>query len=227
MSRCAIIGVLSLSCLSCSTQRDTPSTNLSLLGTTTVIDPGHGGKHYGGRGYGGLLEKNVNLSVALRLQSILESLGARVVMTRSMDQELSLDLDDDVVRRVEVVNSVRPDLLLSLHTNYCSSMVPRGFEVWVPKGGTSRGRASRELAECIRQELGSLWGSGDRGTKENSLRLLHDTTCPSVLVEMEFITNSAAEVQLSKRGTHALLAEHLAQAVVKWRNLRGSHSKTP
>ncbi|RPH43136.1 MAG: N-acetylmuramoyl-L-alanine amidase, partial [Planctomycetota bacterium] len=56
-----------------------------LSGVKIAIDPGHGGMHTGGKG-NHLMEKDINLAVALQLQKILESWGARVVMTRTTDR---------------------------------------------------------------------------------------------------------------------------------------------
>ena len=188
------------------------------LPISIAIDPGHGGMHTGGKGRTGLLEKDINLDVALELQRILESWGARVTMTRTTDRHFSPDVDDDLQNRVATVNRAAPDLFLSIHTNYVDNPGPRGFEVWVPKNAQAvRNAESRRLARCLLNELGGVWDSEDRGIKdEHNLRVLKGTSCPAALVELEFVSNREAERQLARQDTRARLAAALAEALRRW-----------
>ncbi len=184
---------------------------------TIAIDAGHGGIHTGYKGRTGLMEKDINLDVALELERILTSWGARVVMTRTDDSHLSTDIDDDLMARARKVNAAKPDLFLSIHTNGVASSGPRGFEVWVPLPQDNRGAASRDLASIIRGELGTVWNSEDRGTKdEHNLRVLNKTSCPAALVEMEFVSNPQAERLLGQHEHRCKLALAIAEAARKW-----------
>jgi N-acetylmuramoyl-L-alanine amidase len=187
-----------------------------LSGVKIAIDPGHGGMHTGGKG-NHLMEKDINLGVALNLQKILESWGARVVMTRTTDRHFDNRVDEDLDARVDIVNAARPDLFLSIHTNYVGNAGPRGFEVWVPRCNGSRDRLSRDLAQLIRGELGDVWGNEDRGTKdEHNLRVLKGTHCPAALVELEFISNPSVERQLGREDRQQELATAVAEAARAW-----------
>ncbi len=63
----------------------------SLPGKTVVVDPGHGGKDTGTRGLSlRLLEKDINLDIALRLESLLRAAGVNVLLTRREDVFISL-----------------------------------------------------------------------------------------------------------------------------------------
>lgn len=65
----------------------------ALEGITVILDPGHGGKDPGAIGVLDgvtIYEKDINLAIALQTKARLEALGARVVMTRSADQWVSL-----------------------------------------------------------------------------------------------------------------------------------------
>src|SRR5262249_22009669 len=159
-----------------------PRPGTLLTGLTIAIDPGHGGAHTGGVGRTGLMEKDINLGVSLNLQQILTSQGARVVMTRTTDRPFHTRGDEGLGERVSIVNGARPDLFLSIHTNYVGNAAPRGFEVWVPRGSGRRETESRTMATLVRGELASVWNSEDRGTKdEHNLRVLKGTHCPAVL----------------------------------------------
>jgi N-acetylmuramoyl-L-alanine amidase len=192
--------------------------NRPLAGCTIAIDPGHGGMHTGGKGRTGLMEKDINLHVSLELQRVLEAWGARVFMTRTDDRHFDVDVDDDLNARVNLVNRQAPDLFLSIHTNYVDNPGPRGFEVWVPRNARgARDAESRRLARNVLAELGGVWQSEDRGIKDDhNLRVLKGTACPAALVELEFVSNPAAERQLAQASTRRRLAEAIAEAVRRW-----------
>lgn len=108
---------------------------------TVVLDPGHGGKDDGKRGSTGLLEKNVNLAVALRTRDILErELGVRVILTREDDRLLAL------TRRTEIANETGGDLFLSIHCNSWFGRGAGGFEAYFLS--PARTERDREVARA-------------------------------------------------------------------------------
>lgn len=77
-----------------------------------AIDPGHGGVDNGRVGVSGVLEKDVNLEVALMLRDRLAGdLGVEVVLTRDRDELIPFD------RRVEITNTAGADVFISIHCN--------------------------------------------------------------------------------------------------------------
>ena len=109
-----------------------------------VIDPGHGGHDLGTTGPGGLLEKDLVLSIALDLQNLLqEKLGAQVILTRSDDTFISLE------QRSAIANQFRADLFISIHANSSRSRSTSGVETYYlnfAKTDAEREIASRENA---------------------------------------------------------------------------------
>lgn len=89
-----------------------------------VIDPGHGGDDLGGEGPGGLIEKDIVLDIAKRLELKLTSLGIAARRTRSADEFVPL------AQRTEIANSWGADLFLSLHTNASEKGDLSGFQVF-------------------------------------------------------------------------------------------------
>ncbi|KAA6350486.1 N-acetylmuramoyl-L-alanine amidase AmiC [termite gut metagenome] len=77
-----------------------------------VIDPGHGGRDPGAIGKISK-EKNINLTVALKLGDLIKKncKDVRVVYTRNTDVFIPLD------RRAEIANNEKADLFISIHTN--------------------------------------------------------------------------------------------------------------
>ena len=77
-----------------------------------VLDPGHGGADTGVASPSGVTEKDLVLAIARELRSHLaNSLGARVVLTRTDDTDVALET------RTAVANQRRADLFLSLHVS--------------------------------------------------------------------------------------------------------------
>lgn len=107
---------------------------------TIVLDPGHGGADEGARGPEGTLEKDVTLSVARRLRTLLERrLGVRVILTRTGDTVVALD------RRAAIANNDRADLFVSLHANSALRDVVTGAEVFY-LSIDEYGQEAREIA---------------------------------------------------------------------------------
>ena len=79
---------------------------------TVVIDPGHGGRDPGAIGRRGK-EKNINLSVALKLGKLIQDncKDVKVLYTRQKDVFVPLD------RRAQIANNAKADLFISIHTN--------------------------------------------------------------------------------------------------------------
>ena len=98
-----------------------PSTGLR----TVVLDPGHGGEELGTQGLKGTLEKEITLSVARRLRTLIESrLGLKVFLTREDDRTLSLD------DRSAFANNHQADVFLSIHANSAVRPALKGAEVY-------------------------------------------------------------------------------------------------
>jgi len=92
---------------------------------TVVIDPGHGGDELGTQGAKGTQEKEVTLSVARRLRTLIESrLGLKVFLTRDDDRTMSLD------DRSAFANNHRADVFLSIHANSAVRPALKGAEVY-------------------------------------------------------------------------------------------------
>jgi N-acetylmuramoyl-L-alanine amidase len=98
-----------------------PSTGLH----TVVIDPGHGGEELGTQGARGTLEKEITLSVARRLRTLIETrLGLKVFLTREDDRTMSLD------ERSAFANNRHADVFLSIHANSAVRPAVKGAEVY-------------------------------------------------------------------------------------------------
>ncbi len=82
-----------------------------------VIDAGHGGS-YTGTAVNGLLEKNINLSIAKKIQSLSEAYHVDVIMTRETDiTPGSNELRESLEYIAALPKNKNADLFISIHTN--------------------------------------------------------------------------------------------------------------
>lgn len=56
---------------------------------TVIVDAGHGGMDGGATAQDGTVEKDINLSIALKLRDMLDTAGYNVIMTRETDDDIS------------------------------------------------------------------------------------------------------------------------------------------
>lgn len=115
-----------------------------------VIDPGHGGENLGGE-YEDYTEKEMTLIVANAMKEELEKYeGITVYMTRSGDEELSLD------ERCAYAESVGADFLFCLHFNLSEHHTLFGAECWVSAFGEnySKGYSFASVEIDMLQDLG-------------------------------------------------------------------------
>jgi len=90
-----------------------------------VVDAGHGGVETGAKGPSGLLEKEVTLDMAKRIQAgLTKRLGVRVLLTRDADKQVGLD------DRTALANHEHADLFLSIHVNASPATKAQGAETY-------------------------------------------------------------------------------------------------
>ncbi|MEJ5185935.1 MAG: N-acetylmuramoyl-L-alanine amidase, partial [Candidatus Geothermincolales bacterium] len=159
----------------------------SFFGVKVCLDPGHGGSDPGAIGPTGLLEKDVNLKVALKLKSLLEAEGASVLLTRADDRYVSLS------ERCQIANSWRADIFVSIHHNSVGDPSVNGTETLI---SPAAGEFTRQLANSVQAELVAELKLANRGVKERSLVVLNNTVMPAILTEASFISNPDEERRL-------------------------------
>jgi N-acetylmuramoyl-L-alanine amidase len=129
---------------------------------TIVIDPGHGGKEVGAIGPAGLMEKDATLTLCRKLADALEAkLHARVVLTRSDDNVVSLD------QRTAVANQYHADLFLSVHMNAAVVKGAKGSETYFLSL-----EASDELAKRAAETENAMGHSAGQPAAASDLKLI-------------------------------------------------------
>ena len=186
--------------------------NNHLHATDVLIDVGHGGKD-GGTVHDQLLEKDLNLMVAKELYKQLSAQGLRVVLNRTADYALSDDNGwlkvrsrhmRDLAQRKELAKQLNPQLMISLHVNWSPNPKKNG-----PLLLHQKNEESLLLANHIQDTLNQLYGTHTLPVFGKTFFLLNHVPCPTVIVEMGFISNSADRNRL----THAEGQKEIAAAI--------------
>lgn len=168
-----------------------PGANAQEAGCTgrVVLDAGHGGTDTGAaNGRYGLLEKEQNLIVARRLESMLEAEGYPVCMTRTGDRTLS---NND---RYTYANTTGAQVLVSVHmngspdraTNYTTSLY-------------GKPRKDRELADTVLYSgLAPALGIPVRSPYQFASGVLIKSNMPATIAETVFITSDEEGLRLAE-----------------------------
>lgn len=184
-----------------------------------VIDPGHGGADPGKVGITGVLEKEINLAVALKLQKRLEQDGVNVVLTRESDAGLYREgaankKREDMEARVRLIEETEPDFVISIHQNSFSSESCKGAQVFYYKDS----RESKALAELLQKKFQDVLQDGNtRQAKANGeYYLLRKTACPIVIAECGFLSNRSEETLLASEEYQEKVVEALYQGIMQY-----------
>lgn len=191
---------------------------------TVIIDPGHGGRDGGASTESGVLEKDLNLAVALKLRALLSELDVNVVMTRETDVMLADENSthkkrDDLNARLNMAKERENCIFVSIHMNKFPVEKYSGLQVYYSKNNEE----SLALAETIQAEAGKyLHGGNSRTVKaaDSSIYVLHHIEVPAVLVECGFLSNPTEAALLGTDAYQnklaavifAAVAEHLAES---------------
>ena len=184
-----------------------------------VLDPGHGGKDTGARG-AYINEKDVNLKIALKAGELLKQKGIEVAYTRTTDIYLELTSSRDEIS--EIANLLNPGLFVSIHANAASNNpAAHGTETYyyAPVDNDLlflQLDERKSLAENLQRQLIAKLKRPDRGVKQNSYWVLKNTTMPSALVEVAFLSNPEEEGLLQQEYFLDLAAQAIADGIAAY-----------
>ncbi|HEY4639285.1 MAG TPA: N-acetylmuramoyl-L-alanine amidase [Candidatus Udaeobacter sp.] len=195
-----------------------------------VLDPGHGGKDSGAM-CGGVMEKDLTLDIARRVDRLLDSEGVATSMTRVGDSFVSL------ADRAAFGNRAKQSIFISIHFNEDNKPVASGVETyyaahqidsgsafasWLPffsrPPSSSPKPESQSLAGFIQEALVARTRSVDRGTQAKQFFVIANVTSPAVLIEAGFITNKDELSKLVSEDYRDQLAAAVADGVLRYRD---------
>lgn len=171
---------------------------------TVVIDAGHGGKDPGTR-WNRLVEKDLALDVAKRLQTALRERNLQTVMTRTTDRYLELG------DRAAISNRYPGAVFVSVHFDASRNTSARGFTTHY------RSKKARLLASSIQAEMNRRVPGRSRDIDWEDFKVLRETKGVAVLVECGFISNPSEAANCRTAGHRQKIADAIASGVAAMR----------
>jgi N-acetylmuramoyl-L-alanine amidase len=195
-----------------------------------VIDPGHGGQDSGSI-KNGLVEKDLTLEVAHRVERLLQDRGLVTVLTRADDRYVSLQ------ERAVIANSQPESVFVSIHfdeggrsaatgieTYYAAHpiSVPERVASWLPflqkTSSEPPNLESQSLANFVQESLVAHTQATNRGTRPQQFFVIANVHHPAVLVEGGFLTNKEDIAKLTNADYREQMAIAIGQGILQYRD---------
>ncbi|MBE6072153.1 MAG: cell wall hydrolase [Clostridium butyricum] len=201
---------------------DKPTTGKKVI----VVDAGH---NYGGDDgayatHNGITyaERDLNMQVALKLQSELQARGYTVIMTREENDRSTTPELQSLINRVNIANNINADLFVSIHHNTAASAA-MGVETYYSSaaqdtnfgGGYSAERVakSKDLAAAVSSNIASAVGTNNRGARDSKFKVVKNTKMPAILIETGFITTPQEAKRCADSNSQSKVAKAIADAI--------------
>ena len=191
-----------------------------------IIDAGHGGEDGGAIAIDGkTLEKDINLSIAKKLNNIIKSNNINTFMIRDTDESiykkdsnkktLRRKKVEDLRNRVNIANSNDKNILISIHQNKFPDESLKGIQIFY----SGNNEHSIKLANFLKEELEKNLNKTDfRETKKSGkeVYLLNKVKVPAVIIECGFISNKEELNNLISEGYQSNLAQYIFLGLKKF-----------
>ena len=189
--------------------------NLNLLGKIIVLDAGHGGTDSGAKN-GKIVEKELNLLLVKKLEKELISRGATVYLTREEDNDLSARTSErkrsDLYNRAKYINTIKPNMYISIHLNATTWSSWKGLQVFYNKNNEE----NKVIAETITNNLKNNINNIREVKEENKYYMYKYIKYPGVLIEAGFISNPDENYLLRQEEYQNKLIILIADAIEKY-----------
>jgi len=166
-----------------------------------VIDVGHGGNDSGAQ-VGSALEKEVVMSVALKVQELNTNSNIKIILSRDQDQFKSLS------ERTQFINSLNPDLVISLHAGISNNPQLSGADIFISNQNIKKNQSgvlALNLLYSINSEKVEI--------KKADFYVLKNSLAPAALVELGLLSNNEDRAYLTSEAGQKELAQSILNAI--------------
>lgn len=191
--------------------------NFSSRKTIVVIDPGHGGRDSGALSRNGVMEKDIVLSIALKMDSINRYFyndKLDLYLTRYKDTLISL------TDRTRLAKVLKADVFITLYCNHSNNTKVKGVEVYASKYRSENTDKSIILAYLIENSISGNIGLKSRGVKFRNFQVLRENSeRVSILVELGFLSQADEIAYLKTRKGQRAIASILYASILDFLRL--------
>ena len=193
---------------------------------TVMIDPGHGFED-GGAGDGilpgGVLEKDVNLSIANYLKEDLIEYGFQIIMSHDGTTFPKTAADDNNNKyrpeeRISYANSKDIDYFLSIHVNSHTDPNASGARVYYQQTWVKENQNSETITRYVANAIDDAFtGDPDVVTHNDvSLAVTRETKAAATLVEVGFCTNPTDAANMIQAEWQEQMAQAMADGIYQY-----------
>lgn len=201
-----------------------PVMALPITNKVIILDAGHGTPDEGAQSATGTTEAAINLQITLKLQKLLESSSATVLLTRS-DENSIYEIDaktiaqkkvSDIHNRVKLGNNSSADIFVSIHLNKIADSSYSGWQTFYKNADEN----SKNLAQNIQNNL-NLTINKDNSRIPHTLSnvyIMKHVEIPITIVECGFLSNPTEEKQLQTEEYQEKLAWGIYNGIMDYFN---------
>lgn len=201
-----------------------PVMSLPVTNKVIILDAGHGTPDEGAESSSGTTEASLNLEITLKIQKLLESSGATVILTRSDDNSI-YEIDaktiaqkkvSDIKNRVKIGNSSSADVFVSIHLNKISDSNYSGWQTFYQNGSEN----SEKLANSIQASLNTTISKENMRVPHilTSVYIMKHVEIPITIVECGFLSNPEEEKKLQTDEYQEMLAWGIYNGIMDYFN---------
>ena len=173
------------------------------------LDFGHGGKDSGAVSANKTKESDTVLKIGKLIKANLEKAGEKVITTRDTDLYFSLDY------RSNKANKQNCDYFVSLHMNASTNKDAKGVEVWVYDEKSKVYNLAKNICSNLSRDI----NTPNRGVKiSKSFSVLRKTKMPSLLIEIDFISNLCVENALKDETYIKNISQSISNSLLSFVN---------
>jgi N-acetylmuramoyl-L-alanine amidase len=194
---------------------------------TVVIDAGHGGIDDGAVTKTGVIEKGINLALALKVKQLSAEYKVKVLLTRE-DDELAggkKTLRQSLEYRTQMANASHADLFISLHTDVAAGengQGGHGFSIYVSSDNQHYPQSVQlgsDLAETLKASYPT---DQDLKQSKQGVWVLRESAMPAVLILCGNISNPEDLAFISDEQNQEKIARDILQGIQKYEEAQTS-----
>ena len=200
------------------------STNVETKTRIVVLDAGHGGEDGGAVSKSGIVEKDLNLAITMKVKERLEDNNIKVILTRDSDVMLYTNPDaklakrkvEDINKRIDITNNSNADMLVSIHMNSFPQNYCKGWQIFFKEGNDTGKQIAGYIQESIK---GQVENKNERVPQSiNNVKLINKSQIPAIVVECGFLSNEEEANMLTEESYQDKISVGICNGIMKWYN---------
>jgi len=194
-----------------------------IYATTIILDAGHGGKDGGASTADDTHERDIVLVITKIVEEHLRLQGFNVIMTRSGDADLASEnarnrKKEDLARRVDIFNSTENAIAISIHANAIANPRWYGAQTFYDPKRLENKELATHIMDAMRTNISGL----EREARPiSNIYVLRNSTIPTALVEVGFLSNPAEARLLVCPDYQRLMAYAIFEGILSYIEFAG------